>query len=110
MTNSPDYGWHMTNLRNYPTLQREEWKGFRYSYLKRKFTLKPNWVGTGFTGMPGDYSSPSRFIKVATMVSHSGKAKDADHAVNRMLHMLNTADIPKGISVADIGSVFSPRK
>jgi choloylglycine hydrolase len=97
MTNSPDYKWHMTNLRNYPQLQRKEWKGFQYTHLGEKYTLDPKWVGTGFTGLPGDYSSPSRFVKAATMVTHSGKAKDADTAVTRMFHMMNAADIPKGI-------------
>jgi len=105
MTNSPDYKWHMTNLKNYPTLQRNEWDGFQYTYRKKPYTHKPSWVGTGFSGMPGDYSSPSRFIKAATMVSHSGKARDADHAVNRMFHMLNAADIPKGILAASIGDM-----
>jgi choloylglycine hydrolase len=97
MTNSPDYKWHMTNLRSYPTFQREEWKGFEYTYRRKTYTMDPKWVGTGFSGLPGDYSSPSRFIKAATMVTHSGKARDADTAVTRMFHIMNAADIPKGI-------------
>ena len=101
MTNSPDYEWHMTNLRNYPTVQRQEFEGFKYTHLREKpYLYDPKWVGTGFSGLPGDYSSPSRFIKAATLVSHSGEIDDADQAVTRMFHMMNAADIPKGIMSA----------
>ena len=103
MTNSPEYDWHMTNLRNYPTVQRSEWGGFVYRHLDKQYKLSPQWVGTGFSGIPGDYSSPSRFVKAATMVSHSGKADNATQAVTRMIHMMNAADIPKGILKAGGG-------
>ena len=97
MTNAPDYAWHMENLKNYPNIQRGEWKGYEYRYKGKKYVHEPSWTGTGFTGIPGDYSSPSRFIKAATLVSHLNSVPDADGAVNKMFHLLNTADIPKGI-------------
>ena len=100
MTNSPDFEWHMTNLMNYPTMQRTEFTGYKYHHKGQKQELKPKWVGTGFSGIPGDYSSPSRFVKAATMATHSGKTKDAEQAVTRMVHMMNAADIPKGIMSA----------
>ena len=103
MTNSPDFEWHMTNLMNYPTMQRTEFDGYKYHHKGQKQELKPKWVGTGFSGIPGDYSSPSRFVKAATMASHSGKAEDATQAVTRMIHMMNAADIPKGILKAEGG-------
>lgn len=102
MTNSPDYAWHMENLRNYPHVQRDEWKGYKYSHLGRNYNQYPQWTGTGFTGIPGDYSSPSRFIKAATLVSHNSNIANVDNAVNRMFHMLNAADIPKGIISAGV--------
>ncbi|KAL5267077.1 hypothetical protein ACHWQZ_G004195 [Mnemiopsis leidyi] len=97
MTNAPDYGWHMENLKNYPNIQRKEWKGYQYQYQGKKYLHAPSWTGTGFTGIPGDYSSPSRFIKAATLVSHLNFVPDAEGAVNKMFHLLNTADIPQGI-------------
>ncbi|KAL5256165.1 hypothetical protein ACHWQZ_G011399 [Mnemiopsis leidyi] len=106
MTNSPDYAWHMENLRNYPHVQRDEWKGYKYSHLGRNYNQYPQWTGTGFTGIPGDYSSPSRFIKAATLVSHNSNIANVDNAVNRMFHMLNAADIPKGIISAGVHENF----
>ena len=100
MTNSPDFEWHMTNLKNYPTLQRTEFDGFKYHHKGNRHTMDPAWVGTGFSGLPGDYSSPSRFIKAAAMATHSGKTENAEQAVTRMVHMMNAADIPKGIMLA----------
>jgi len=102
MTNSPDYKWHMTNLRSYPQLQREEFKGFEYTYRRKPYIMDPKWGGTGLSGLPGDYSSPSRFIKAATLVTHSSKPRDADTAVTRMVHMMNAGDIPKGLLAVDI--------
>ena len=42
MTNSPDYGWHMENLRNYPHIQREEWTGYMYDHLGKTYEHPPH--------------------------------------------------------------------
>jgi choloylglycine hydrolase len=52
--------------------------------------------GTGAVGLPGDYSSVSRFIRLAFFTDTLVQPKDAAEGVNYMIHVLNNFDIPKG--------------
>lgn len=93
MTNSPDYIWHRTNLRNY--------KGVLYGEGERKFlnmklTGFGEALGGGF-GLPGDYSSPSRFVRLAALKEASVRGKDETDGVTRMFHVFSAVDIPEGI-------------
>jgi len=87
-TNSPNYDWHMENLRNYPHLRGANW-GPVYGMLSNG--------GSGTTGMPGDYTSPSRFIKAATLLKHAVKPARRVDALMQSFHLMNAADIPRGL-------------
>jgi len=87
-TNSPNYDWHMENLRNYPQLRPQNWG--------EVYGMKSN-GGSGTSGMPGDYSSPSRFIKAATLLRHVNKPQTKNEALMQSFHLMNAADIPQGI-------------
>ncbi|KAL5266215.1 hypothetical protein ACHWQZ_G003582 [Mnemiopsis leidyi] len=99
LTNSPPYPWHMTNLRSYPHFQRNDKgrEGFQYSSLGDTYTLSQQWTGSGLLGLPGDYTSPSRFIKAATLLSLAPKPATTDEAIVQVFHHMNAADIPYGI-------------
>ena len=98
MTNSPEYSWHMTNLRLYPQARRADWPGFAWKYAREKYVASPFWTGSGLTGVPGDYTSPSRFIKAALSVNLILKPRTADEAVIQAIHLMNAADMPLGIA------------
>lgn len=61
MTNAPSYDWHLTNLRNYLNLRPVNWPDVDVAGL----TLSGIGYGTGFLGLPGDYTPPSRFVRAA---------------------------------------------
>lgn len=98
LTNSPGYLWHRTNLRNYvgvtdlpkapQTIAGQEIREFGER------------LGGGF-GLPGDYSSPSRFVRTAFMKHFSLRGKDELDGVSRMFRAFAPVDIPEGLVRAD---------
>jgi len=94
LTNSPNYIWHRTNLSNFvgvtnlhkppQTIINHEVKGFGEG------------VGGGF-GLPGDYSSTSRFVRMAFHKHFAVDAKNELEGVTKLFHNFATVDIPEGI-------------
>ena len=84
LTNQPGYGWHKENLRNYLNLIPQMPKEVRWG--KAKMTAFGS--GSLIRGLPGDYYSPSRFVRVAYLNTHypvkSGEAEN----VSRLFHTL----------------------
>jgi len=94
MTNSPTYDWHLLNLRNYTQLTSlAPGRGDR-GIDGVNFT--PFGGGAGMTGLPGDYSSPSRFIRAFFYTQTSLPLEDVDEAVNQASRILDNFDYPKG--------------
>jgi choloylglycine hydrolase len=92
MTNRPDFPWQLDNLRNYVNLDSTDVDSKTINGVKFSSTG----VGSGLKGIPGDWTPPSRFVKIAFSVDAAVKPKDAAEAVNLAEHILNAVDIPKG--------------
>jgi choloylglycine hydrolase len=92
ITNDPTYDWHLTNLRNYMGLQAEN----RDSITVGNLTLSAFGQGSGMVGLPGDFSSPSRFVRAVAFANSALPSETADDAVFQAFHILNAFDIPKG--------------
>ncbi|MDD2752271.1 MAG: linear amide C-N hydrolase, partial [Candidatus Omnitrophica bacterium] len=92
MTNRPDFGWQINNLRNYINLDAHDKKDRVLNGLK----IEPTGVGSGMLGLPGDWTPPSRFVRLAYSLDAALPAKNAKEAVNLAEHLLNSVDIPKG--------------
>lgn len=92
VTNNPTYDWHLTNLNNYVGLTAEN----RGSQMVGRQKVSPFGEGTGLFGMPGDHTSPSRFVRATAFANSSLPPKTADDAVFSAFHILNHFDIPKG--------------
>jgi choloylglycine hydrolase len=92
MTNSPKYDWQVTNLRNYINLSPIN----PSPVVAGKFTFPSTGQGAGSTGLPGDASPPSRFVKTSFMVNYVYPAKNADEALNTAEHIINNVDLPAG--------------
>lgn len=92
LSNSPDFDWHMTNLRNYlsvtPTQRSKETWG--------DLLLAPFGQGSGTFGLPGDYTPPSRFVRAAWQKSHVPIPRQPDEALVTCFHLLDCVSIPKG--------------
>jgi penicillin V acylase-like amidase (Ntn superfamily) len=92
MTNSPPYDWHLTNLRNYLTLDSKD-----VATSKRDgYSLNQLSTGDGMTGLPGDFKSASRFVKVSVIRSYVAPVDTAEEACSLAGHIINTVDIPRG--------------
>ena len=53
--------------------------------------------GSGMLGIPGDWTPPSRFVRMTTFLRFVLQTKNAIDTVNLAEHLLNTVDIPLGM-------------
>ena len=97
LTNSPDYLWHQTNLRNYVGVT---------NLPKAPQTIADHEIREfgerlgGGSGLPGDYSSPSRFVRLAFMKEFAVRGKDELDGISRMFRAFAPVDIPEGLAKA----------
>lgn len=94
MTNSPGYQWQQTNLCNYASVSNVLDASRDYIDVKLQGVAVSS--GGGF-GLPGDYSSPSRFVRMAVLKHYAIKGKDETDGVSRMFHQFSSVNIPEGI-------------
>ncbi len=92
LTNSPPFNWQLTNLQNYVSLNAENAPPVAFGSLN----VSPPGEGSGLMGIPGDWTPPSRFVKIATYLRMVKKPANAEEGVNLAEHLLNTVDIPMG--------------
>jgi choloylglycine hydrolase len=93
MTNSPTFDWHLTNLRNYIGLTDQNLPPIR---LKGGLVLRSFGQGSGMYGLPGDSSSPSRFVRAVAYSQTAMPPATASEAVLQVFHLMNNFDIPFG--------------
>lgn len=98
-TNAPSFDWHMTNLKNYVNLSAFNVQPFDFSGIH----MTGFGQGTGFLGIPGDFTPPSRFVRATAFVQSSIPTNTALDTVKNAFHILNSFDIPKG-SVREISN------
>jgi len=106
MTNRPDFEWQINNLRNYINLDAHDRKDKMLNGLK----IEPTGVGSGLLGLPGDWTPPSRFVRLAYSLDAALPVKDAAESVNLAEHLLNIVDIPKGVAQKSIAMDDKQRK
>lgn len=93
MTNSPQFDFHLTNLRQYLSLTRE----YPDSRFHAGLPLEPFGVGMGAVGLPGDFSPVSRFVKAAFLNLNSVDGGGEEGRVSRFFHLLDAVAMPDGI-------------
>lgn len=98
LTNSPPFDWQSANLQNYLNLNPQNPAQVTF----RGVNISPPGQGTGFLGLPGDWSPSARFVKIATYLRFAKETANSSESVNLAEHLLNTVDIPLG-TVQDPG-------
>lgn len=101
LTNSPNYEWHLTNLRNYIGMDPHQVES-RVLYGQE---LRPFGQGSGTFGLPGDYTPPSRFVRTLYSKLSTQTADNETELVVNASHILNGVDIPKGSVITQRSSI-----
>jgi choloylglycine hydrolase len=94
ITNSPNFDWHMVNLRNYVALNPRNVPPVTIDGT----TIRQMGQGSGMLGLPGDFTPPSRFVRATVFSATAVPSKNAGEAVLQLFHILNNFDIPVGVA------------
>ena len=92
MTNSPGFDWHLINLRQHINISAVNVPDLDLAGVKEAGLGQ----GTGMLGLPGDYTPPSRFVRMVALVSSALPVSGADAGLNLAMTIINNIDIPQG--------------
>lgn len=104
LTNNPPFEYHRMNLNNYLNVTA--------GYPESRFSgetppcfldLGPYSQGMGGIGLPGDYSSASRFVKAAFLKWNSVCEKKEEGNVSQFFHILDSVAMPCGAVITQDG-------
>ncbi|MBT1443674.1 linear amide C-N hydrolase [Shewanella sp. JM162201] len=100
VTNGPNYDWHMNNLLNYvnldeplPHRQAKDIKAIKFG------------AGARLYGLPGDLTSPSRFLRAAAYASTARKTADGDETLYEAFRVLDNFNLTVGTAAEGGGEV-----
>lgn len=97
MANSPDFPWHLTNLRNYMNATPMQTEEVSWDNVK----LTPFGQAGGTFTLPGGFTSPERFVRASYLKSHIKAPMDSAEAVNACFHIMESVSIPKGAVITN---------
>ena len=92
LTNQPGFGWHHENLRNYLNTSPD----FPQEVVLNRAHLTPFGSGSEMRGIPGDYYSPSRFVRAAYVNAHYPQQGSEEDNVSRAFHTLQQTAMVEG--------------
>ncbi len=91
LTNNPTFDYHLTNINNYMGLNEY----LAENRLSKK-ELKNYSLGLGAFGLPGDFSSASRFVRAVFVKEKSVSGESEKESVSQFFHILSSVAMPKG--------------
>lgn len=92
LTNNPPFDFHLYNLRNYLNVSIDP----AVSRFSEHFDMQPYSNGMGGIGLPGDFSSASRFVKAAFVKLNSLSGEGEAESVSQFFHILSSVAMPRG--------------
>lgn len=99
LTNQPGFAWHHENLRNYLNTSPE----FPEETVLGRAHLTPFGSGSHMRGIPGDYYSPSRFVRAAYVNAHYPTKGNEEENVSRAFHTLQQVAMVDGCAAMGSG-------
>lgn len=100
LTNEPPFQFHLSNIECYLPLSSASPE----NKLAPSVKLLPHSRGAGAFGLPGDFSSPSRFVRAVFMKNHTDAAAEKADSVSRFFHIMSTLAVPMGAVKTDGGA------
>lgn len=92
LTNSPTFDMQLFHLNNYMSLSRKA----PQKHFTSNLDLKRYSNGMGAIGMPGDWSSQSRFVKAAFTKMNSVCRDSENESVSQFFHILGSVEHQRG--------------
>ena len=92
LTNAPDFEYQMTNLSNYMNLSSKS----PINTMAKGVELKKYSKGMGAIGLPGDLSSPSRFVRATFVKMNSIDDGTENGSVQQFFHILSSVEQQRG--------------
>jgi penicillin V acylase-like amidase (Ntn superfamily) len=99
LANQPGFAWHHENLRNYLNTSPE----FPEEVELGRAHLAPFGSGSHMRGIPGDYYSPSRFVRAAYVNDHYPTKASEEENVSRAFHTLQQVAMVDGCAAMGSG-------
>ena len=78
LANSPTFDWHLNNLDRYINVKSDQPEEIKWGQQM----LSTYSSGFGTIGLPGDFSSPSRFVKAAFLRNHVNVGDSEESAIS----------------------------
>ncbi len=101
LTNDPTFQWHLTNLRQYVTLDKATPEPKQMGDL----LLHPYGHGLGMCGLPGDASPAARFVRTVFFRDSIVDANDELGGVTAFFNVLTGVTVIKGSEIDPDGSM-----
>lgn len=92
LTNNPTFDYHLMNINNYMNLH----EGVGENRISERQNLNSYSLGMGALGLPGDYSSASRFVRAVFIKEKSPCFESEKESVSHFFHILGGVAMPKG--------------
>lgn len=89
ITNNPTFDWHLTNLRNYGFISNEAFDPVNWGELE----ITPLAGGSGMLGLPGDFTSPSRFVRAVIFSQFSRETTGGYDTVKELFRILDNFNV-----------------
>lgn len=100
LSNSPDFPWQMTNLRNYLETSPRQTEETRWGGV----LLTPFGQAGGTVTLPGGFTSPERFVRAAYLKAHVPTPPSPSAAVNSFFQIMKSVSIPRGAVITARGT------
>lgn len=92
LTNSPPFPWHTTYLSNFVNLSAVNVPEVDLGGLE----IKQFGQGSGMVGLPGDFTPPSRFVRMVALTQSALPVKGPEAGLTQAMTIIDNVDIPKG--------------
>lgn len=98
LTNNPPFSYHLLHLCDYMTLSNEP----PVAHFGKEY-LTPYSRGMGAMGLPGDFSSASRFVRAAFVRENAVSESDETASVSQFFHILGSVEHVRGCVLLENG-------
>ena len=103
LTNNPPFPFHQINVSHYMALHTGE----ALSHFDTSIPMRNYSGGMGALGLPGDFSSASRFVRALFVKENSVISEDEEESVHQFFHILQSVAMPKGCVKTKAGAAYT---